>query len=606
LNAGDPIELRVIRDALIKNQQTALTWRMRQVLVDPEAPTEQRFRAACALASGDSVGTGDPEELWPQSAPIVARQLVAAIKINPSRFMPWLELLRPIRSFLLVSLGEVYHDRKHELDRDYASRILAEYTSDRPIELTDLLLDGDEQQFLILFPKAEQLRRDVIPILRMTVGQPPGVPGIDRERFGKRQANAAAALLKLQDLDDAWDILKHSRDPTARSYFIHHASRLAVDPRLLWNRFQREHDISIRRALLLAIGEYAPQWPPNSERPQKAHEVLECYREDDDAGIHAAAEWLLRQWNQENQVLALLDAWAKAKPHRDLLLKAIAAAPPQPAQAAIDPKYSPKARWYVNTQGQTLVVIPAQTFLMGSPATEPGRDEKTESQVPKTVRSFAIAANEVTNEQFRRFRPAHPPDEKAPRPDSPANLIKWYRAAEYCNWLSQQDGIPPNEWCYEPSPSPPNAPQSFAEGMKVRANFLHLKGYRLPTEEEWECACRSGTITSRHFGESADLLPSYAWFLTNSNESALSPIGRFKPNDFGLFDMLGNGLEWCHDRFGNNGNAAEETIYDKDPRLMRGGSFGDLAGLLRSAARSVALPDTSAYYHSFRPARTVP
>ena len=82
--------------------------------------------------------------------------------------------------------------------------------------------------------------------------------------------------------------------------------------------------------------------------------------------------------------------------------------------------------------------------------------------------------------------------------------------------------------------------------MTIPADVLERTGYRLPTEAEWEYACRSGTITSRYYGHSIDLLGAYARYQANSHEHAWS-CGSLLPNDLGLFDMLGNEFEWCQD-----------------------------------------------------------
>ena len=128
--------------------------------------------------------------------------------------------------------------------------------------------------------------------------------------------------------------------------------------------------------------------------------------------------------------------------------------------------------------------------------------------------------------------------------DCPQVEVDWCDAAHYCNWLSQIEGIPKSQWCYEP-----NAEGKYAQGMKPAKDFVQRTGYRLPTEIEWEYACRSGSQTSRFYGLSVELLPKYAWFLGNSDHrDRIWPVAMKKPNDYGLFDMLGNVWQWCETR----------------------------------------------------------
>ena len=148
------------------------------------------------------------------------------------------------------------------------------------------------------------------------------------------------------------------------------------------------------------------------------------------------------------------------------------------------------------------------------------------------------------------------------------NQVTWYHAAAYCNWLSEQEGLPKDQWCYLP-----NEQKKYDKGMKVPADFLQRKGYRLPTEVEWEYASRAAAMTSRHYGLSVDLLKQYARYEANSHNHAW-PCGSLMPNDLGLFDTLGNVTEWCQERATSHqpGKAASpmSDIIDDAPRLDSG------------------------------------
>jgi formylglycine-generating enzyme required for sulfatase activity len=184
----------------------------------------------------------------------------------------------------------------------------------------------------------------------------------------------------------------------------------------------------------------------------------------------------------------------------------------------------------------------------------------------------------------------------------------WYIAANYCNWLSEQEGLPRDQWCYLPNES-----GAYAEGMTIPGVVLQRSGYRLPTEAEWEYACRSGTVTSYYFGLSSELLEKYAWYQANSKEHALA-CGSLLPNDLGLFDMLGNECEWSRDSVRRSTRArrglASDNIYiseyinEKNPRLLRGGAFSSPPAFVRSADRGWYAPASHIAYDGFRPSRT--
>jgi formylglycine-generating enzyme required for sulfatase activity len=427
------------------------------------------------------------------------------------------------------------------------------------------------------------------------------------DKLARQQANGAVALLRMNQPEKVWPLLKHSRDPSVRSYLIDRLSPLGADAKAIVKQLDKEADLTIRRALLLSLGEFTDKEFTLDERVALLPKLQEIYRKAADPGLHAASEWLLRLWKDDAWLRETDQAWAKDKQQQ---LKRLEVINEELKQATS----SPEARWYVNGQGQTLVVIPGPVeFWMGSPPAEAGRFGGPAGTMElrhwqRIGRSYALASKKVTAEQFRRFRQNHPM--YVPTNDCPAAGVSWHDAAAYCNWLSEQEGIPKEEWCYEPEKI------NFGrQTMKMTGNYLQRTGYRVPTEAEWEFACRAGAATRFSFGESEELLPKYGWFITNSQRKS-QPVGILKPNDLGLFDMHGDMGDQCHDVYKPYGKPEDgralEDLEDSLPitlsnqRVVRGGGFFSPALFLRSAQRTGSPPTVRSYGVGFRPARTLP
>ena len=593
---AEPQELAILRDAL-SGHRGALMGRLWPVVERPEKGREnQRLRAAGALA------VYDPDNArWDQAGGPVAEQLVS---VNPVFLGRWMDALRPVKARLVGPLTVIFRNRKEErtAERTLATNILADYAAGRPQVLADLLMDADEKQFAVIYPKFQEQGEQGLPVLAGEIDKklPSDLPSSDekRENLAKRQANAAAALLRMNRPEKVWPLLKHSPDPRVRSYLIHRLSPLGADAGAVLRRLDEEPDVTIRRALLLSLGEYDEKGLSPEARQAVLPRLQEIYRKDADPGLHASAEWLLRTWQQEAWLKQVNEEWAKDPAQREKRLDDI-------RQLLTEDKEKTPPQWYVNGQGRTMVVVPGPVeFVMGSPTTEVDRQDDETQHTVRIDRTFALAAKSVTVEQYRQFDKGYRlPEKYARTADLPVVDITWYLAARYCNWLSKEEGIPEDQWCYEIK----------GETTNLKANYLNLTGYRLPTEAEWEYACRAGAVTQRYYGETEELLPNYAWYTKNSKDQTW-PVGRLKPNDLGLFDVEGNAFTWCQESYqvyptgqGEEADADQEdglVVSSTVNRVLRGDAFDAVASSVRSANRSYLPPAGRGYNMGFRPART--
>jgi serine/threonine protein kinase/formylglycine-generating enzyme required for sulfatase activity len=590
LEVDDPREFLLLRDAL-RGHQDGLRddlWRRAE---NPATLPAARFRALAALAAFDA-----DEERWGRQGREVMEE---PLTVNPLYLDAWAEALGPVRGALLGPLTVAFRGEKLA-ERRAAATLLAAYAAGRPDLLAELASEADDRQHAALLPPLKAQAATVRPLLQAELAKkaPEQATDAESDQLAFRQANAALTLLHLGEPERVWPLLAHSEDPSLRTYLTHHLRSYGVDAGVLLDRLETETDVSTRRALLLSLGEYAPERVPPARRQELLGRLIRSYRDDPDPGVHGAIEWLLRRWKEEGQLPALRDHTPKGP------LKG------QPT-------------WYVNGQGQTFAVIPAPgEFRMGAPLSEPDRTPTETPHRRRISRPFAIATKEVTVAEFRCFMKANPKIDPgifamgeqpggfltkfSPADDGPMVGPNWYLAAAYCNWLSRAEGLPEQEWCY------PKDLSAIRPGVLLQDGYLGRKGYRLPTEAEWEYACRAGAGTSRPYGRSAALLGNYGWYAGNSGHRC-HPVGSLRPNDLGLFDLLGNAAEWCQN--GSNTyptarqtaaeDAAENELKDAQVRVMRGATFREGAWQLRSAGRYGTLSGTYTDAVGLRVARTL-
>lgn len=254
-----------------------------------------------------------------------------------------------------------------------------------------------------------------------------------------------------------------------------------------------------------------------------------------------------------------------------------------------------------------LAVVPAGTFVMGSPVGEPCREPWSSTEPEHAVelsRDLLMHATEVTQTQFAA-RMSYTPQRSHECPNCPVTSVSWHEAAAYCNAESTIGGLDPCYVCSSDGPDVRCAPAGSP---------YECAGYRLPTEAEWERAYRAGTTTSLYIGdiEACDrdlLVGDIGWYRSNSGDR-LHPVGQKIPNAWGLFDLAGNTWEWCHD-WHQSGLPTSSATDPAGPetgthRVTRGGGYSDDAGMLRAAMRDSERPDDRLPYVGFRCVRSVP
>ena len=230
------------------------------------------------------------------------------------------------------------------------------------------------------------------------------------------------------------------------------------------------------------------------------------------------------------------------------------------------------------------VLIPAGEFMMGSPAGEEGRGDDEHPQFRmKITKAFYMGIYEVTQEQYEKVVGKSPSSFKGAR--KPVERVSWHDAGEFCSKLSAKAGVQ----------------------------------VRLPTEAQWEYACRAGTTTAYSFGDEGKNLHRYGNYCDGSNTSGewlqdkahddghdkTAPVGSFRPSAWGLYDMHGNVCEWCQDWYDSDYYADSPAADPAGPRsgsgrVVRGGFWGSWASFCHSTTRRWSSPTQSINYYGFR------
>ncbi len=582
---------------------------------------------------------------WNQTTNTVLQELFE----SPGEFKAAEELLRPAIAFLKQPLKErIVSELTSSPQRNIAISLLGELLQDSPEDLAELACLVDVQTVNLVARHVDRQTNVLIPALVSELNRPEfeftesGANWPDERRIAlatkinlkssataRRRAMAAAWLYRLGQSDLTWPRLRLAEDSTLRYLILDRIPMLSSSAEALILRLETSlplveggsNELTLRswcetpywsvperiselHMVILLVGEMAKRGHvdiPQQDRLRPLLSQLYCHHPD--SGIHSSCEWTLNRLGQQELVERI---------HQTLKRSLVAG----------------ERSWYVTNDGATLAVFRGPiTYRAGSDWTDPDRlanqvvdavtaevsqIDQEASLVRQIDRDFAIGLKEVSFQEFLLFDPQfHQRINQviSPTVKHPANRINWYLAAQYCNWLSQREGLPSSEWCFVP-----NNEGRFAEGMRLADDYLHRTGYRMPTEVEWEYACRAGTSTPRFFGNAHELMPQYVWFRDNSREKVLSIPGTLKPNDRGLFDVFGNVIEWCVDPYeGRPGlrpgvipDWERGTLVDAEAwRVLRGGHLYAEENNIRASDLWTFRPLVSDGHYGLRLARTL-
>jgi formylglycine-generating enzyme required for sulfatase activity len=258
-----------------------------------------------------------------------------------------------------------------------------------------------------------------------------------------------------------------------------------------------------------------------------------------------------------------------------------------------------------------MILIEGGTFMMGSPEDDPGRYEN-EIQNLVSVSSFYIGKYTVTQRDYEKVIRNNPSHFKGK--NLPVEMVSWYDAVEFCNKLSRREGLTP-VYIIEKNKTDLNNINGYDDVGWLVSWKADANGYRLPTEAEWEYACRAGTTTFFNTGNNIgpeDANFNWRYEITGSDlgeyGQITTEVGSYTANPWGLYDMHGNVWEWCWDWY-NSQYEADERTDPKGPefgssRVERGGAWHNHRMHVRSAYRGSLTPSMRGEDLGFRLVRS--
>ena len=390
------------------------------------------------------------------------------------------------------------------------------------------------------------------------------------------KARLAIISLSLGDSTTALEMcaIENAPDPVQRTIFVDTLANWKPNLTTLLKLWKTTTIADFRSALACGLGGIPREQLGEDEFADAVNVLKDWFKTAGDGVTHSSAGFALRKWGVDEPVL----------------------------KSTSQPNDSQD--WFVNSQKLTMIQVKPGTFLQAS------QDEQNPSQTRNVTleRACFLSDREITYGQFQVFIQDQDCQEKdkpldwqkrifpvKSTTDAPVQQVNWIDAVLFCNWLTRKEGLTP----YYARNTSDQAPPAGDDWQLVSTGT----GYRLPTELEWEYACRAGTNTKYSWGNNEALLLNYAVIGTRKLEAT----GGRRPNGWGFFDMHGNVKEWCQDRF-DIGDQVEDPIENGrfNTGVMRGGSFREIANVCQSDKRDQHLTQLRFVNSGFRVALRSP
>jgi eukaryotic-like serine/threonine-protein kinase len=569
--------------------QTSAAPRLRKTFHNPQAGEDQRFRAGLALTHWAS---GEPA-CPPEDAAFLARRLILAA---PDDQVILRRFLKPRASTLMGPLASLYREETlRETARTAAAVAFKDFASDDIPLLASLAAEGTAEQFNVLYPALARRSSAAQSAFQQIIAAPPrkasvspqDAPLADAEhlRAGQRLAGAAIGLLRLGRGDLLREFFVFREDPEPVTQFIHGLKDREVSAREVAALYESAATAPERCAAISALGNFPPEQLESAARGRILTALRRQRRDDPDSAVHSLSGWLLTKWQAKDSG-------------------------PQPGKVISSPVPSTEKTWFTQTiAGEELhfIIFAPGKSQMGSPEKEPGHQRDEELETAHVPQPFAVCDREISRRLYEKYQQetgqqVYDLKKIVPKPEDAMVGVSWPNAIQFCRWLTLKSGMTENDLCYNPE-----------KEWKDMEHFTDITcapekpGFRLPTETEWEYACRSGTKTPYSFGADRSLLPLYAWTVENSG-SVSHASGLLRPNPRGLFDMHGNAYEWCQNYYAPHieFQAASPVKAISSSRVLRGGGWSFRAEMTRSAFRhSEDQPKFGKINYGFRVVRTL-